>query len=98
LAQRRLLTSTELPTWESNELAGSSAVQVLVDAAGRVISAVLLASSTGAKQPDADAHALALAQAARFESITDETPMLGTLLFDWQLLPLPATNAPAALP
>lgn len=99
LAGRRLLLPPPLPAWESAGLLVNSVAQVLVDAQGRVISAVLLppGGSLPAQQ-QADASALELAKAAQFEPAATEAPMLGTLIFRWQTLPLPATNSPAALP
>ena len=98
LAQRRLLTMPELRAWESTELVSNSMVQVLVDAPGRVISAVRLSPAGGLKQPEADARALELARAAQFAPATNEALTVGTLLFEWQTLPVPATNAPVATP
>ena len=98
LAQRRLLAAPELRAWESSELVSNSVVQVLVDAPGRVVSVVLLSPASGVKQQEADARALELARAARFEPATNGALTVGTLLFEWQTLPPPATNAPVATP
>ncbi len=98
LAQRPLLAPLELPVWESSELVGDSVVQVLADAAGRVISAVLLTPGGGLQQQAADARALALAQSAQFAPAANGALTAGSLTFEWHLRPPAATNAPVAAP
>jgi len=85
-------------------------VQVLVDAAGNVVSHTLLRPESGSKDPDqqqADQRALELARAARFAplpqsgSAPTNSPgrvTRGTLIFEWHTVPRPATNAPPANP
>lgn len=98
LAQRRMLAPPSLRVWESADLLADSLVQVLVDAQGRTISAVLLSPGVRLnKQVDADANALALAKAAQFEPVETGALTVGTLTFEWQTLPPPATNAPVEI-
>ncbi len=99
-AARRLLTQPDLPPVASADLITNSLVRVLVDGRGNVVSMVLLGRS-GSEM--ADARALALARTAQFEPL----PRAGTvppvpaaltahlLVFEWQTVPLPPTNAPA---
>lgn len=101
LASQRLLTPIDLPPQTNSDLLPATEVQVVVNAHGNVLSAVTLRSSGKA---DADQYALEQAKRARFEPLqrTDGTPSdavsIGTLLFDWQTVPLPATNgAPASI-
>lgn len=110
LAERRLLTPLELPSRPGTELLTNSVVQVLVDAAGNVLSHKLLRSDSGAKdrdQQEADQRALELAKAARFSPLpplgnATTSPLgrvsRGALIFKWHTVPRPATNAPAANP
>ena len=73
-----------------------SKVQVLVDAAGDVVSAVLFPpENRGAPvQSDlANQRALELARAARFAPSSRLT--VGQMIFNWRTVPPPATNAPA---
>lgn len=97
IARRPLLTSMKLPSWPYTDVIAPSRVQVLVNAAGEVVSAVLLPSnnSSEARKPDADQRALDLARAARFAPGPDLT--LGELVFHWRTVVTPATNAPAVL-
>jgi len=99
LAHRRLLVTPQLPGWPSAELLTNSVVQLLVDAQGRTISAVLLAPGIRLKQQeDADASALALALAAQFEPAPSAAATVGTMVFEWLTLPPAATNAPVEIP
>jgi hypothetical protein len=76
LAARRLLTPVRLPSWQDTGIDAPSIVQVLVDAAGNVVSAVLLPQDTmtPANQWEpplnhlipADQWAVALARTLRF--------------------------------
>jgi hypothetical protein len=88
LLQRRMLVPPSLPTWPSAELVTNSLVQLLVDAQGTTISAVLLSPGLRLKtQLEADARALDLAKGAQFEPAASAT--VGTMIFLW------ATQAPA---
>ena len=97
IARRPLLTSLKLPSWPRADLIAPSTVQVLVNAAGNVVSAVVLPSHNSGEVRDADAdqRALGLARAARFAPGPDLT--LGKMIFNWRTVMLPATNTPAAL-
>jgi hypothetical protein len=97
IARRRLLTPMKLPSWPRADLIAPSTVQVLVNAAGDVVSAVVLPSHNTGEVHDAaaDQRALELARAARFAPGPDLT--LGKLRFNWRTVPPPATNAPTAL-
>jgi len=105
LAQRRLLSLGELKSWFSPTVLTNTVVRVLVNARGTVESRALLSRSGS---DDADRDALELAREARFESIeitgpdrtrnADHAVTLGTLIFEWQAAPAPATNQNGALP
>jgi TonB family protein len=103
LAIRRLVNPPALRAWPHSELLSNSVVRVLVDADGNVLSQVLLASSG---YRDADDVAVSLAKAAQFErqlqplagQAVSAPPAFGTLVFEWQTVPLPATNGPAGSP
>jgi hypothetical protein len=73
----------------------NTVVQVLVEAQGQVISAVLIPPGSGAKTTDQ--RALQLARTLRFQAVDPATPTtVGRLIFEWQTLP--ATNGPASPP
>ncbi len=97
LVHRPLLTPLDLPSWPYADVIAPSRVQVLVNAAGEVVSTVLLPSNRSGEVRDADAdqRALKLARAARFAPASDLT--LGNLIFRWRTVAPPATNAPANL-
>jgi hypothetical protein len=103
LASRPLLAPLDLPSWPHSEMLSNTAVQAAVDAAGFTFSAVLLA---GSGLPEADAHALKLASAARFRPLLRARrapdgfgPMTwGRLVFQWHTLPPPTTNLSSAQP
>jgi hypothetical protein len=97
IAGRPLLTSMKLPSWPCADLIAPSTVQVLVNAAGYVISAVVLPphNSGEVRDVDADRRALELARTARFATGPDLT--LGKLIFNWRTVPPPATNTLPAL-
>jgi TonB family protein len=105
LAGRRLLSDIVLPSQPHGDLLTNSVVQVIVDADGGTRSATLLSSCGSA---GVDQQAIGLAKSARFESLrlrgpertTQPTPALavGSLVFQWHTVPLPATNAPPARP
>jgi len=75
-------------------------VQVLVDAAGNVVSAVLLPPANpgdaASQFATADQRALELARRLRFEPAPRLT--VGQMNFDWRTVAPPATNSPAAVP
>jgi hypothetical protein len=77
-----------------------SVVQALVDAAGNVVSTVLLPSENGLEAAGhddaADQRALELAGTLRFAPSSRLT--FGKLIFNWHTVPPAATNAPAAAP
>lgn len=96
LPGRRLLTPMVLTNWPYPDVIAPSRVQVLVDAAGNVVSAVLLPSDnlseTAGHFNDADQRALELASAARFTPASRLA--LGLLIFNWRTVPPAETNAP----
>ncbi len=100
LAQRRLLDPINLPSWPYANVIAPSKVQLLVNEAGNVISAVLLPPDSGFTAADqydrADTNALELARAARFAPSSRLT--VGRMIFNWHTVPLPATNSPAVSP
>lgn len=87
LATRRLLTSFSLPSWAAIDLLTNTLVQIVIDKAGKPISATLLPPGSGS--PDADRFALDLARTARFEpakgGAADELSW-GTMVFEWNTL------------
>lgn len=103
LKKRRLLTPLVLPASTNADLFTNSVVHVSVDVRGNTFSATLLLPPGRNPSPD-DLTALELAKAARFEPAGPIGPgrpahtapdlTLGTLIFEWQPLPLIATNAP----
>jgi hypothetical protein len=100
LAQRQLLVLVELPSLPYSDVIAPSTVQALVDAAGSVVSAVLLPPDDvveSAGHPDVgDTNALRIARSLRFAPSSRLT--VGELVFDWHTVPPPATNPPAAAP
>ncbi len=99
LARRRLLTPMKLPSWPYADVLSPSKVQVLVNAAGNVVSAVLLPPDNPLEDAShydaADQRALELARAARFAPSSNLT--IGRLVFDWHSIASAATNAPPNL-
>lgn len=101
LAGRQMLSKPFLRGWEQADLLTNSVVRVLVDAAGLVVSPVLLASSG---RPEADALALEVAREVRFEPLRGGSPPAsgglcsGELVFEWQTLPVAPTNEPVVKP
>jgi len=91
IAQRSLLNPVKVPSLPHNDVLAPSQVQVLVNAAGNVVSTTLLPPGSG--WDEADRRALELARTARFSPGPRLT--LGQLVFNWHTVPLPATNAPA---
>jgi hypothetical protein len=100
LAQRQLPSPINLTNWLYANVIAPSKVQVLVDAAGNVISTVLLPPDSGFTAADqyekADQRALELARAMRFTPSSRLT--VGRMIFNWHTVPPPATNTPTALP
>ena len=105
LAQRRLLTTFNLPSWPSPDILTNSVVQLLVDARGLPLSASLL-SRSGSK--NADQFALDQANAARFASVVQTGPnrstnvmdgvTLGEVVFEWHTSSSANTNGVPASP
>jgi hypothetical protein len=100
LAQQRLLNEINLPSLPYNDVIAPSKVQMLVDGAGNVVSAVLLPSENSLEALShydvADQHALEIARTMRFEPAPRLT--FGKLIFNWHTVPLATTNSPAASP
>jgi hypothetical protein len=106
LEKRRLKTIPKLPSWPHSEFLTNTIVKLFIDGDGVPVSTPVLLSSSGLKA--ADDFALARAGAARFEPIINEGPnrsasplanaTWGTMVFEWQTLPLSATNAGPANP
>jgi hypothetical protein len=92
LTRRQLLTPMTLPSWPYADVLAPSKVQVLVNAAGDVVSVVLLSPSG---YDPADQSALELARTARFTPSSGLT--IGKLIFGWLTVAPAATNAPAGL-
>lgn len=82
LAQRRLLNTIKLPSPPYNDVIDASKVQVLVDTAGNVASAVLL-KTCGVDE--IDQRALQLARNLRFAPAP--RLMLGEITFTWHTVP-----------
>jgi hypothetical protein len=97
LARRSLLSQIEVPSLPYNDVIAPSRVQVVVDAAGNVISSVLLPSDNPLEAAghldDADRRALELARAARFAPAPRLS--IGRLVFNWHTVPMAGTNLPA---
>jgi len=102
LASRGLLTAMKLPSWPFEDVIAPSVVQVLVDANGNVVSAVLLPPENALepnviRDPDADDYAVAQARTARFAPAPSNAGSMGTsrvgalafgrLIFNWQTVP-----------
>ncbi len=96
LAQRRLLTQPALPSLPFNDVIAPSKVQVLVDRAGGVVSAVLLPSENAleaaGRAEAGDSNALAHARSLRFAPSAQ--PAFGEIIFHWHTIPAATTNAP----
>jgi hypothetical protein len=104
LKKRRLLEPLQLPPQPSADVLQNTEVQMFVDALGNTFSPVIVAKSGN---DNVDAMVLTnFAKNARFEplkvngrrSAPSETMTFGKLIFEWQTVPLPQTNAPAAYP
>ncbi|MDR3455997.1 MAG: hypothetical protein P4N60_01015 [Verrucomicrobiae bacterium] len=96
LAQRTLLARPALPSLDWNDVIAPSKVQVTVDQAGNVLSAVLLpadnAIEAAGRSPKGDTNAVALALSLKFAPATQLA--LGEITFYWHTTPLTTTNAP----
>ncbi len=96
LTQRPLLNPVPVPSLPDNDVIAPSRVQVLVDAAGNVISAVVLPLDNpleaAGHDDGADRRALELARAVRFAPAPRLT--FGRLIFNWHTVPLTSTNEP----
>ena len=99
LARHQWLNPQPLPDWPNADVIAPSKIQVVVDSAGRVQSAVLLPPDYGlesaTRDNQADQTALRIAIAARF-SPAPQT-FVGQMIFNWHAVPLPAL-APAPAP
>ena len=89
LAQRQLLSEISLTNWPYADVIAPSKVQVLVDAAGNVISTVLLPPDNGFTAANyydaADQRALEIARALRFAPSSSLT--FGRIIFNWHTVP-----------
>jgi TonB family protein len=90
LAKRQLPSQINLTNWPYADVLPPSVVQAVVDAAGKVVSTVLLSPSG---YDAADQRALEIARALRFAPSSHLT--VGRMVFNWRTVPPPATNAPA---
>jgi TonB family protein len=86
LAPRLLPAAISLTNWPYADVLKPGVVQVLVDAAGNVISTAPIESSG---YDLADQSALAIARSLRFKPAAQ--PAFGRVIFNWQTVP-PATN------
>ncbi len=96
VAQRPLLNQINVPSLPYNDVIAPSKVQVVVDAAGNVVEAVLLPADNpleaAVRFEEADRRALELARTARFVPASHLT--VGRLVFNWHTVPLSKTNEP----
>lgn len=94
ISQRPLEDHLVVPTLKWDDVIAPSRVQVLVDGAGKVISAVLLPSASALENAGrteiGDTNALNIARELRFAPAKGVT--LGELTFNWHTIP--TTNAP----
>jgi hypothetical protein len=100
LAQRKLLNFVSLPSWPYKDVIVPSRVQVVVGAAGDVVSAALLPPDNPGEAAShydaADQQAVGLARTLRFTPASRMT--VGQLIFNWRTVPQPATNSPSSSP
>ena len=102
IAGRGPQNPVKLPSWPFDDVIAPSVVQVLVDAAGNVVSATLLPPENDeemppVRDPDADEKALEIARTMRFAPLPAAAeniylnPMsdlsVGRLIFNWQAVP-----------
>ena len=96
VARRQLLNQIDVPSLPYNDVIAPSKVQVVVDAAGNVVSAVLLPPDNPVEAAGhyeaADRRALEIARTARFAPAAHLT--LGRLIFNWRTVPMTGTNEP----
>ncbi len=108
IATRSLRNSLDLPLWPRNDVIAPSVVQVLVNAAGNVVSAVLLppenlSDSSASPDIEANQYAVRMARGAQFaplapaDASVEASPAshlaIGQLVFNWQTVPITTTNA-----
>jgi hypothetical protein len=87
LAQRQLPDQINLTNWPLSDVLAPDKVQLLVDAAGNVVSAVLLESSN---YIDAEDKALEVARRLRFAPSSGLT--FGRVIFNWHTVPMTTTT------
>lgn len=96
LAPRAWLNETNLPPLPGSDVIAPSRVQVLVDEAGNVVSAVMLPSDdpleAAGRADVGETKALDLARTLRFAPASRMA--FGELIFNWHTVPMTATNAP----
>ncbi len=96
LAQRKLLSAPALPVLPLNDVPAPSTVQVLVNPAGHVASAVLLppqnVAEAAGRAAAGDTNAVAIALGLRFAPAPQ--PAFGEIIFHWHTTPLTTTNSP----
>lgn len=106
IGRRHLLNSVKLPAWPAADVIAPSVVQVLVDAAGNVVSATLLppenfSDQSAVRDDDANQYALQVARAARFAPLPSSAGgavdpathlSVGQLIFNWQAVPASAAK------
>lgn len=93
---RRPVEVPALPDWPCNDVLVPTEVEILVDARGRVLSAVLKSDSG---LPEADAKALEFARDLRFNpGQPDEPANVLRLVFQWRVVPAPAGGSTNAAP
>lgn len=96
LANRRWLNApADLPPQSAADPLTNSVVLALVDSDGQVISPVLLPPGSGSRRTDE--FALELVRTARFAPAGNDLTV-GTLVFEWNTVPLADTNSPGAKP
>jgi hypothetical protein len=100
LAQRLVPSEISLTNWPYADVIAPSKVQVLVDTAGDVVSAVVLPSENVLAAADhydaADQRALEIARALRFAPASQ--PVIGKIIFDWHTVPIVPVVPPTASP
>jgi hypothetical protein len=92
---RFISVSRHLRSWERPEVLGDSTVRVAVNGAGNVVTALLLQPGSGWRA--ADEEALEIARSAKFQPVNTGSMAAnlawGTMVFRWQTVPVPETNA-----
>jgi hypothetical protein len=90
LARRELPSEISLTNWPYPDVLAPCVVQVLVDAAGNVVSAVVLPSENGLAADEhyeaADQRAREVARALRFKPAMQ--PAVGQIIFNWHTVPV----------